>query len=346
MPQLRFQTLLPVYRNTAFAADGKAGVLTVANQTVLDTVRWIDLDHDALQDSGLTLKTDPATLTVGATVSLDIAPPRLGLGRLVTDVDALLKTPRARTEEPDAYFLSGSGYAAGQANPPPLLAAYRKVLALTALLKEAAAAFDPSRQELLFIVDGVKINVPILYEADQLAQLDKPAWDELTAVFAENTHRDQKLEILGSASVHLVEAQPPAERFTYLLKNLATLKDEVAKGYRLFVSSFSYAKVRSELETARLEFIGKIHKTFVDIQGQLLGIPIATFVVAVQMKGADKCSPEGWMDAAVLAGAWIFYLLLLLAIANQWLTLGAINAEIERQKKKVSKDFDSASGPV
>jgi hypothetical protein len=343
MPQLRFQTLLPIYRNTAFTADGKAGVLTVADQVVLDTLRWIDLDPDALQDSGLTLKADPASLTVGATVNLDIAPPRLALGRLVTDVDALLKTPRARTEEPDAYFLSGSGYAAGQANPPPLLAAYRQVLALTALLKEAAAAFDPSRQELLFIVAGVRINVPTLYQADQLAQLDETAWNELAAVFAEDTHRDQKLEILSSASVHLVEAQPPAERFAYLLKNLGSLKAEVAKGYRLFVSSFSYAKVRSELETARLEFIGKIHKTLVDIQGQLLGIPIATFVVASQMKGADKCSPEGWMDAAVLAGAWIFYVLLLLAIANQWLTLGAINAEIDRQKKKVAKDFEAAS---
>ncbi len=49
------------------------------------------------------------------------------------------------------------------------------------------------------------------------------------------------------------------------------------------------------------------------------------------------------MDAAVLVGAWIFFVLLLMAIANQWMTLGAINAEIIRQKKKVAHDFASSS---
>lgn len=87
-------------------------------------------------------------------------------------------------------------------------------------------------------------------------------------------------------------------------------------GYRLFVSNFSYDKVISELELAKVEYTGKIHKAFTDIQNQILGIPVATVVVATQMKSAPQIGYEFWVNIAVLTGCWIFVMLVGLLICN------------------------------
>jgi hypothetical protein len=89
--------------------------------------------------------------------------------------------------------------------------------------------------------------------------------------------------------------------------------------------------------------VSRIHKTFVDIQGQLLGIPIATIVVASQLKSAPACGVEVWTNVAVLAGAWIFAVFLAASIINQVLTLNAISAEVQRQKKRLESDFAAIS---
>jgi hypothetical protein len=124
---------------------------------------------------------------------------------------------------------------------------------------------------------------------------------------------------------------------------MPTLSEGGRNGYRLFASSFSYAKIRSDVEAAKVEYIGKIHKTLIDIQGQLLGIPVATIIVASQLKVAKDCGLEIWTNVGVLGGAWIFAVLLLIAIINQWLTLSAISGEIERQKTKLAADYAAIS---
>jgi hypothetical protein len=96
-------------------------------------------------------------------------------------------------------------------------------------------------------------------------------------------------------------------------------------------------------EDARIDYTQKIHKTIVDIQNQLLGIPVATIVVASQLKAPTDCGPELWTNFAVLAGAWIFVVLLLIAIANQWLTLDVIGDEIDRQQTRLREEFAAVS---
>ncbi|MCZ5662332.1 hypothetical protein O5623_28590 [Escherichia coli] len=58
----------------------------------------------------------------------------------------------------------------------------------------------------------------------------------------------------------------------------------IKKGYKVFVSGFSYEKILDQLRVAKIEEMGKIHKVFSDIQNQILGIPVATIIVATQMK--------------------------------------------------------------
>jgi len=339
MPRLRFDQLLPLYRATTFSADGATGDLKVAAEEIKQTLVFIDGDDDARDDSGLGIKGDPTKLKLGDVATLTIQPPRAAIGRLSRDLDALLAHPEARSVEPEHYYLYATNYARGDANPPAEMASYRRVLKFINRLKLAATAFDPARQTLIFIRGEDRVLIPVAYGAAQLSNLDGLSFDGLETLFGDGLHEDQKHEILAQAILNLVAGTPSAQRFDHLLRNAGDLQGAVKNGYRLFVSNFSFAKVQNEVETAKLEFIGKIHKTVVDIQGQLLGIPIATFVVASQMKRAVGCSAEILTNVAVTAGAWIFLVMFLLAIANQWMTLDAIGKEIVRQRKKIERDF-------
>ncbi|CAJ0734474.1 hypothetical protein R77592_03523 [Ralstonia mannitolilytica] len=107
--------------------------------------------------------------------------------------------------------------------------------------------------------------------------------------------------------------------------------------YRLFASSFSYEKVKSELEAARVEYAAKIHKVFTDIQNQILGIPVATVVVATQMKSTSAVDANFYINLGVLFGAWIFVLLVAALLANQNHTLDVLAGEIDRQRTQFEK---------
>ncbi|EXI99521.1 hypothetical protein T210_0127390 [Burkholderia pseudomallei MSHR6137] len=124
-----------------------------------------------------------------------------------------------------------------------------------------------------------------------------------------------------------------------MLSQLSDLSSKINDGYRLFVASFSYDKVRDALEAAKVDYAAKIHKVFSDIQNQILGIPVATIVVATQMKAADKIGYEFWVNSAVLIGCWVFVMLMAFLLMNQLHTLGVLATEIHRQRDQISMQY-------
>ena len=206
------------------------------------------------------------------------------------------------------------------------------------MLREAANYVSDLQRELVFI-DDEKTVVPVIFSSADLSKGLVENAARLSRIFGEPLHGDEKTELVSAAVIQSVRSIRRAERFRHLISHLDQLCDEVEKGYRLFVSSFSYSKIRKEIETARLEYVGKIHKTLVDIQGQLLGIPVATIVVASQLKTPERCGLAFWTNAGVVLGAWIFVGLLWLAIRNQQHTLTAIEKEINGQNLRLERDY-------
>jgi len=343
MPAIDFSRLEEIYRNTRFDAGAGNGSLLVATDRIAETLRWVNGDDDVAAEAGIAILEDAPRLAVGTEVRVSVTSPRLGIGILAASLENLLDAPRARLREPTHFFLLDDVISQDGVDAPPGLLQYRAVLRLVALFAEAASYLDETRSELIFIDDG-KFTVPVQYDVADMGPVAIDKADDLVAMFADATHKDQKLEILGQAIITISRSQAPARRFAYLLANLAEISAAVRDGYRLFASNFSYARIRSDLEAAKLEFVTKIHKTVVDIQGQLLGIPVATVIVASQLKVATSCSTELWTDVATLGGAWIFLVLLLIAIVNQWLTLDAIKQEIDRQQVKMAGDYAAISG--
>jgi hypothetical protein len=129
MPRLKFDQLLSVYRATQFSPDGRSGNLTILDDGVLATLRLLDTDEDALQDSGIGMgATDPATLSIGDVIQVDFTSPRIGLGSLVKDFDTLVKSSSGYIEEPSAYFVVDGAYYPGGGNPPDWIVKYIKTL--------------------------------------------------------------------------------------------------------------------------------------------------------------------------------------------------------------------------
>ena len=254
--------------------------------------------------------------------------PKLSLGVLARNLDDLLSAPRGFVEFPLRFYVVDDRLSDRDTSPPPLRS-YRAIVSLVQLLAEAAAFLDRDEQKLFYFKDG-KIEVPVRYTVATLRTVDTTAIDRLIHQFSDQLHRAQRLTILSDTIATLTRSHSEAMRFDHLIRNVTHLVTSLDDGYRLFVSSFSYDKIRTDIENANLDFLTRIHKTFVDIQGQFLGIPIASIVVASQLKPATTCGVEAWTNLAVLAGAWIFVVFLSVSIVNQFFTLNAIASEVRR----------------
>ncbi len=337
MSKATFPLLLSIYRNVVFDSNATSGLLELSSQDLRDALILL-LKEENLDDSGICLTSgDPDQLVVGQKVHVRIDSPRIGLGVLAIDLDNLLRTRKAHIEEPKRYFLINSKYGRGDSDVPSDIQLYQKLLTFINLLKESAAYLDSDREELVFINEG-KFSLPISYDTSDLLSADFSVMQKIVETFTNDTHREQKLVILADAAINLIKSTPSENRFQQLLSHLSELQKKFSDGYKLFVSNFSYDKVRSDLEAAKIEYTGKIHKVFSDIQNQVVGIPVATVIIATQMKDAstDKAtSYETWVNSAVLLGCWIFVILVSFLICNQRHTLEVLDSEITRQKELI-----------
>lgn len=337
MSQAKFDKLIALCRAIDFQNNSRKGRLTIADdQQCLLLAEMLSSDSD---EYGLTIVQGNAdSLNVGDIVELDVNDPKISIGIIATDLEDLLIAPKARIREPVRYYVISDKFSKTDTIIPHSIECYRSVINLVELLKQAAAYLDEDAGELIFVHEG-KYKLPIEYVASDVLQIDIVSIFRLLESFENDTHKDQKLAILAKSVQTVCNAAKPKERFSILLEHLAELLKSFSEGYRLFVADFSYDKIVNQLEVAKLEEIGKIHKTFTDVQNQILGIPVATIVVATQMKAANDIGYEFWVNTAVLIGCWVFSVLSIFVLHNQLHTLMAIGSEISRKKQQMIKDY-------
>lgn len=341
MPRLTFSNLVEIYRSTIFDTDGGGGLLTISNERIKGYLEAIEADQHLYDDVQISVN-NVEEIRVGATVRVNIGSPKLSLGLLLRNADTLFRSPHAAIREPPHYYLIEEEYSKDDQPAPIAIERYRGLLYVIEILREAASYVDEVKHELVYL-SPEKCIIPIRFGHEDLDYELVNASQRLGEIFEGSIHRKEKLELLGIAIHDISAGLRPNERFAFLIKNLNHICDEVSKGYSLFASSFSYSKIRNEIETARHDYISKIHKTISEIQGQLLGIPVATIVVTSQLRPASGCSAALWTNAAVLLGAWIFVALLFLATFNQKHTLNALHEEVQGQQSRLAKEYAAIS---
>ncbi|WP_122039141.1 hypothetical protein [Asaia bogorensis] len=329
--------LLEIYQNSIWIDEDTAN-LTVANDRIRITLERLE-SSDLLHNSAdIALINDQTVVSINSVVAIRIGVPRRGLGLLVKDWDALFASSLNRMREPKSFFIRSDKTSNETAPPTETLNRYRATTRLVKLLTDAALFSDEQQGKIVFYGD-TRIEVPVKFVARDLEAIDISKVDSLTNELEGDLHAEQRLGIFADAVMELAVGQSPDTRFSYLMRNVGELVQRVKDGYRLFASSFSYSKIRGELEKTQSEYVTRIHKTFSDIQGQLLGLPVASVVVATQLKSSSTCDSSLWSNVAVVFGACLFAALLLAACLNQWMTLNAISREIGEQRRKFDSEF-------
>lgn len=337
----RFNDIAAIYQAITFTPGSRYGKLHITDKPLLDQLQSL-LDNP--REYGLFL-CSADTIAVGNTIDIRVDDPRTGLGLLADTFADVLKFQRGCTREPRFYLIKDKWCSLDTHGEPEIVRKYRLTLQLIKLLSECAAYLDTAEQELIFIHDG-KFVIPVKYSADDLESLDASLISSLLSRFFQDTHREQKLSILAKSLQEMTETLNSEQRFKHALANLSELQKRLDDGYKLFVADFSYSKIVDQLETAKIEELGKIHKVLTDIQNQLLGIPVATIIVVTQLKKADTLDSSVLINTAILFGVWVFSILCFFLIKNQQQTLKTIRAEITRKKLLIEKEYASVSDIV
>lgn len=255
-------------------------------------------------------------------------------GYAVQNLDGLLRFDRSRVEVLEPSFLADSNWATGEPGEPDEFQRYRQTVEFTQWLRERADVAESDR--LVFLLSE-KLELPISsYKREDIAFASFEDISTLRQLLADDLHKDQRRAIAIRALIEMLGGLPANDRFPHLLRNLPDFIQRVKNGYALYVAEFSYERVRDQVEAARIEIAGKLNKTISEIQNQILAIPVATILVATQMKAGT----ENWATnlALVIASA-IFVFLMRMILRNQRDSLSVLNREIDRQAALLRKDY-------
>ncbi|HEJ6948178.1 TPA: hypothetical protein SML70_004607 [Serratia marcescens] len=330
---ISFEALTDLYRRMEFREECRVGTMSLSDQSECDLINTL---LDDPREFGLSVET--GTVAPGNTITLRITPPRSGLGLVFATYKILLNAPKHQCQEPAKYFILEAKFRNDDVEVPAFISNYRAILKFVDLLKETAAYFDVSTCQLVFLRKEV-IKLSPLFSAETVQQLKRDCLDNLIACFNDDTHKDQKLDILIESIQAVCEGVDSQRMFAFLLDNIQRLHEKFLKGYRIYSSGFSYDKVMDQLRTAKVEEMGKIHKAFSDIQNHILGIPVASVVVATQFKEASIWSGQGITNTIILLGCIFAATLIWLALSNQMQSMRALSEEIEYKKKQVNKEY-------
>ncbi|MGR3897121.1 hypothetical protein [Pseudomonas sp. 1176_21] len=297
-------------------------------------------DDDALPDSGFHFAGNCHEIVEGGTIEMRVDSPRLGLGILANSFSDYLSRAGVALKEKNHFFLKDCSFYSKDDVVPLEVVSYRSVLRFIGLLEESAYYLDEKAEALIFYKDG-RFEVPVKYGHQDVSVFDNAALEKLHVLMSGKLHEEQKRSLLAETVIELTASLSPSERFSYLVKNIDELYSKAQVGYNLFSTDFTYEKAKEEVHTFKLETTSRLHKVISEIQTQLLGIPIATFIALSQIKRTNALDAQFAINTVIFFGAVVFCLLLGGLLVNQYLTLTTIEADVKRQRKAFEKRFET-----
>ncbi|EKU37489.1 MULTISPECIES: hypothetical protein [Acinetobacter] len=335
-----FELLSSIYDEMVFQDHYRHGELFIKNETVLENLKICLAD---VHTFGLSTLIDIDELKVNDKILLDRGEPLPRIGHFnINFKDFLANINLVKFPKKNFYFLEDK---LSSLNPDieniEYFKRYKAILEfINEVLIPSAVYFDKDFQTLIYLSDR-KIEIPIKYNFEDLMSLNIDLILKIREYFFEDTHKEQKLSIISESVKNIGSGVSKNFRFKHILENLSDLKKSFDNGYKLFVASFSYEKIKDETESAKIEEMTKIYKVISDVQNHILGIPIATVVVGTQMKIVANSTGQLVINTCILLGALFFTLLVSFVMNNQKDTLNIIKLEIDRKKDLIEKKYAS-----
>lgn len=243
-------------------------------------------------------------------------------------LDDLLNGSQRRQCVPEKFYLADVGflYEGDYANAPPEVRSYIDAVTLVGLFSPPLADhLVPKGVPKLIFFHGEKIELLLNYTQGDLAGL-KGVADFAKDFINTDAHVEQKKTIVKSILLEM-KKEAEADKFTIglIFSRFDEFSRRVSSSYQLYVSEFSFQKIKAEVEKSKFEALAKINKVFAEIQNQLLAVPVALVVVCGQMEAGNGLSLK---NLFIIAGSLVFAIFMLFLILNQRNTLRTIFLEM------------------
>lgn len=218
---------------------------------------------------------------------------------------------------------------------PKVIQNYLKCVSLYALLKTQAdhTSINSENIETLYFLNSQKLSITNNLNAINSEILTKLSPFEINYINS-NIHKDAIRNIINESLNSF-----------YIDKNISinqvcvdfdSIYDIIKNNYEVYISQFTFEKIKKEVEKFRTESITRINKAFSDIQMQIIAVPASLIVVASSLKTGKDFSVL--VNTIVLLGALFFAIAILFMCENQKDTLKNIKYEINAQKNVFTSD--------
>lgn len=262
-----------------------------------------------------------------------------------TSVEDMLAAPVRHTAALPRFYIADEDFvfppsgAASALGPPKSVKYYLSAIKLYQCLSQISDyQTGSSPAKTLGFLSKERLEVTPEYEAKDLHDLK--ALPEFQSEFIDSeTHQEQKRTIIKTVLIEFFtgEKTVPLSR---LLAQFDDFYEKIKASYQLYVSEFSFQKVKEEIEKERLDATTKLNKVFSDIQNQLLAVPVALVLAGGQMSHAGV-----WTSKNILIwfGVLVFSVFMALLLRNQQHTLLAVKQEIDQQWQQISGKYHSVA---
>jgi len=248
-------------------------------------------------------------------------------------LEELISTSERRISPPEKFYPADCNYLHdGEAtNMPVGVQHYVDAAKFYSILGDAAdyKGGIGSTKTLIFL-QKEKLEITPDYTIEDICELPKVDAFKTDFISAE-THKEQKLTIVRTVLLELFTGRTHV-KFSELLRQFDDFMERLNCSYQLYVSEFSFQKVKAEIEKEKLEATIKLNKVFSDIQNQLLAVPAALVLVGGQMTFAGNWTIK---NLSIWLGFFIFAILMSLLVRNQRHTLKAVKQEIDQQWQQI-----------
>lgn len=249
----------------------------------------------------------------------------------VFDVNDLLTAPSRHLRAPANFYVADLDYLHKEdhnSETPVLITQYLNTVKLaSAFISIADHTVKGPLPKAIFLLRE-KLELSLKYDQDDLKPLE--GLDRFIADFVNaDIHKDQKAAIIKNVLLDML-SNNRIDRLTLpcVIRRFDEFLDRVSANYQLYVSEFSFEKIKSQVQQEKFDLTLKLNKVFSDIQNQLLAVPIALIVAGSQMSNKGEITAQNFF---ILIGTLIFGLFMFLLVRNQSNTLQAIDTEITFQ---------------
>jgi hypothetical protein len=256
---------------------------------------------------------------------------------IARSIEDLLKNNTYKSKSPERVLLTKPfDYFDVDHEPEShFLKSYKEVVAIIGLIDAVADHEDKSSGERsLIFLSSEKIEIPIGYDVNDFHEWRK--YQDFVDFFSDKTHKAQKHTVFKTVISDALRDVVKDRRFSYFLNNFDRLVTRILQNYELYVSEFSFEKVRKKNRAEIAQHLVRINSAFSDIQTQLLTLPIAGLLAAGQMEAGPSSSVK---NISIVVAALSFALLLSFVLRNYFSSLETVKSEIDSQKCSLEEEY-------